>query len=151
MKHLSLLLGVLLLAAPITAQNDNPKARSFAEQLRTQHIAYITEATQFTPEEAEKFWPIYNEYKKVWFNIMRQTRRETCAFNKNPHVSDQEYRDQYQMIIEMRVKEVNNMQEYYERISEVLSPRSMWLFYDAEERFFRSFMTNRRKSNNKKQ
>jgi hypothetical protein len=53
-------LAVLLVAPATFAQEQ------YLELLRTdlkkEKVAIITEAMEFTPAEAEKFWPIYREY-----------------------------------------------------------------------------------------
>ena len=34
------------------------------EKFRSMKIAYFTEELELTSEEAEKFWPLYNDYEK---------------------------------------------------------------------------------------
>jgi len=33
------------------------------DKIETMHIAYLSEKLNLTSGEAEKFWPVYNEYK----------------------------------------------------------------------------------------
>lgn len=44
------------------AQNGN-KNRPIADRVQAQMVAYLTNELALTPQEAEKFWPLYNEYK----------------------------------------------------------------------------------------
>ena len=57
------LLPVLLLCVPlITAQAQEQYLELLRSELKKDKVATITEAMEFTPAEAEKFWPIYREY-----------------------------------------------------------------------------------------
>ncbi|MBL4888118.1 MAG: hypothetical protein JKZ03_06660 [Flavobacteriaceae bacterium] len=40
------------------------KAQNPREKLRTFKVAFITQELDLSPEEAQKFWPIYNAYNK---------------------------------------------------------------------------------------
>ena len=50
----------------LTAQDHNIEAylELLQEDIRTQRAAIVSAMMQFTPEEAEKFWPIYREFSK---------------------------------------------------------------------------------------
>lgn len=49
---------LLALAGNITAQKTS------SEKIQSLKIAFITERLQLTSSEAQKFWPIYNDYEK---------------------------------------------------------------------------------------
>lgn len=42
---------------------NGPKNRPAADRVQAQMVAYLTNELALTPQEAEKFWPVYNEYK----------------------------------------------------------------------------------------
>lgn len=50
---------LVLLSAAATAQ---PRLRQKMEQIKTLKVAYITDELALTPDEAAKFWPVYNAY-----------------------------------------------------------------------------------------
>ena len=54
-----LLIGVIPLAGIKAQPGDGNKREDAIESLK---IAFITKQLNFTPEEAQKFWPIYNQY-----------------------------------------------------------------------------------------
>ena len=41
-------------------EDDNNKEKR--EQIQAQKIAFISTQLELTPDEAQKFWPIYNRY-----------------------------------------------------------------------------------------
>ncbi len=40
-----------------------------AEKIQSLKIAFITQKLQLTPDEAQKFWPVYNQYDKEVHSI----------------------------------------------------------------------------------
>ena len=55
-KYLLILLVMIGTLSQIKAQEPN------GEKIQSLKIAFITQKLQLTPDEAQKFWPIYNQY-----------------------------------------------------------------------------------------
>lgn len=54
---------ILLIPAKNFAQSvSTTTAEQKKEKIEAQKVAFITQKLDFTPEEAQKFWPVYNEY-----------------------------------------------------------------------------------------
>ena len=67
MKRTILFISILLLTASLTqAQNRN------RQRIKLLKMSYITDALDLTEKEAEKFWPVYNEFTAK----MQQLRQE---------------------------------------------------------------------------
>ena len=70
MKSFLLYISFLFTVFTATAQppNDfqNPKK---AEKIRALYVAYISQQLQFTPEEAQRFWPLHDQYQAEMQNI----------------------------------------------------------------------------------
>ncbi|MDR1668251.1 MAG: hypothetical protein LBS03_11280 [Bacteroidales bacterium] len=66
-KTISILLcaGLLcLLQVQVQAQDEHPRRKKLIimdEQLKTERVAFLTEKIGLTVEEAQTFWPLYNE------------------------------------------------------------------------------------------
>ena len=59
-KMKRLILGIsLLLLSSLTAVAQNNRG-----QIKALKTAYITNALELSPSEAEKFWPVYNEFEQ---------------------------------------------------------------------------------------
>jgi hypothetical protein len=56
MKNFTMILFTILCFHFVPAQNRKEKVETFK-------IAFITKALNLTPEEAQKFWPVFNEYE----------------------------------------------------------------------------------------
>ncbi|HEV7364500.1 MAG TPA: hypothetical protein VGN76_01505 [Gemmatimonadales bacterium] len=69
MRTLALLASIALVHAPaLTAQgnNDVPSARADLQAKRT---AIVADNLPLTEAEAQKFWPLYNEYRAQWSKL----------------------------------------------------------------------------------
>ncbi len=68
---------LILWTLPMLAQGKggeiqrDPKAQ---EKIKAAQAAYITERLELTPEEAERFWPVYREYSEKRRAIREQLR-----------------------------------------------------------------------------
>ncbi len=59
-----------LLAFPLWGQVHHGK--KFNERFHAKKIAFITSHLDLTPQEAEKFWPVYNQYEKQRMSLAEQ-------------------------------------------------------------------------------
>lgn len=150
-KHL--LLGVLLICFPLfpafSATNGNGTVpgcnKEWKEKMRSEKIAYFTAELDLTPEEAQKFWPVYNmlqEEKEKYHNEARECMKllEAAISEGKPEKEIAELLDNY---IEAAGKCDNICNRTREEISKVLSETKTARLFIAEERFmmkqFRSF------------
>lgn len=69
MKHLLVIL--LLALAPLLTLNAQPEGGK-DEAMVALKMAFITRELNLTPEEAQKFWPVYNQYTQE----LRKMRKE---------------------------------------------------------------------------
>jgi len=63
MKNLILLSGLLFCMAFKALSQDNTEQNP-AGKIEPLKIAYITRKLNLSPEEAQRFWPIYNQYAR---------------------------------------------------------------------------------------
>ena len=47
---------------PFRIKAQDPGDETRAEKIQSLKIAFITQKLQLTTDEAEKFWPVYNQY-----------------------------------------------------------------------------------------
>lgn len=107
------------------AQEQQPDPKQ-EEKIQALEIAFISRKLDLTPDEAQKFWPIYNEYKK-------EVRQVTMNERNNP---DEIVREQ--KILDVRKK-------YSGRFVGVIGQPRMNKFFQAE-REFRGVLLNQLKN-----
>src|SRR5579875_2089590 len=78
-KTLFLLFFLLLHSYFCAAQDDNEET---GKNLQAVRVAYITNYLKLSPQEAQKFWPVYNSY----IQEVKKARKE----NPNDIVAQQE-------------------------------------------------------------
>ena len=83
MKHFyirSLFFITLFLCRPSPgiAQNGNSEAE-INEKIRAAEIAYLAQKLDLTPEEAQKFWPVYNQYHREVETLIAEHRSHTTT------------------------------------------------------------------------
>jgi hypothetical protein len=57
---------LLLFCLPAMAQKDKIR-----ERIKAQRIAFITQRLALTPDEAQKFWPVYNQFSDELDGVKR--------------------------------------------------------------------------------
>jgi Spy/CpxP family protein refolding chaperone len=70
----------LLLSVTIYGQNERLKEKK--DQIKAMKVAFLTSELNLTPDEAEKFWPVYNTYDDKQFELRHQ-KMKTCAKKLN--------------------------------------------------------------------
>lgn len=79
------------------------------QQIETAKIAYITKELKLTPSEAEKFFPIYNEYRKEMRDIVHKKRgghktrkpgeRNELEFDTEVLACKKKYRERFATVV----------------------------------------------------
>ena len=69
MKKLNLLFVALIIGIAVNAQDFNDYLEVSREVLKTEKKALIAELMQFTSEESQAFWPLYNEYEQKKYEV----------------------------------------------------------------------------------
>ncbi|OZV68103.1 sensor of ECF-type sigma factor [Winogradskyella aurantia] len=61
------------------------------ERIKAQKIAFITEQLSLTPDEATKFWPVYNQFETKTEKVRNEDMRNIkMKMRNNPDMSDSE-------------------------------------------------------------
>jgi len=134
---------IMLVAAfsmqPVRSQEQGERPPNF-EKFDAMRIAFITERLELSSAEAEKFWPVYNEYQKLKQGLRDEMHALHQNFNdNNATLSDKETEDILAKHMELQKKETALDVQYNEKFREVLSARKVMKLYMAEMHF-KSFL-----------
>ncbi|MES2848847.1 MAG: hypothetical protein V4685_07300 [Bacteroidota bacterium] len=122
MKKLYLVISFFCLAAITTAQ-DAPAATPEVSEKKQQDIealkaAFITKELDLTPDEAQKFWPVYNQYEKEMEAVIK--------IKKSDDVD----------VIDRQEKVLNIRKKYKDQFTKVLgNQQRMNRLFNAEGKF----------------
>jgi hypothetical protein len=114
----------------MSGQNPN------LEKLNAYKIAFFTKKLNLTSQEAEKFWPVYNEFqdKRNGIQVERQTLNRSINQNEL-NMSDKEMIEAGDKHISLQVQEASLSQEYHKKFREILSPVKVLRLYQAENQY----------------
>src|SRR5687768_14100003 len=114
MKKLYLLIVVFMtFGLNSIAQKAKPGGRP--ETVEAIKIAYFTRKLSLTPEEAQKFWPVYNQYA----DDLRQLRQQNRDLDE----------------VDMEEKVVNLRKKYKDDFAKALPGEKVNQFYKVDKEF----------------
>lgn len=109
------------------------------EELQSQKIAFFTQELDLTPEEAQKFWPVYNEAGKK----LQAARKEInmclkelhTALNSETPASDAEIKLLMGKYFKACEAEIETQSDNFEEIAKVIPVHKAAKTFSLEERF----------------
>ena len=130
------LLLALAASQPAGAQGrgrlGQPGAR--ISQLDNAKIAFITSRLTLSQDQAQRFWPMYNEFVARRRELNRSARLLRLNAN-NAGLSDAQLRDNFTQDFAIRQQQLNLEKDYFERAQKVLTLRQLAQLYQAERDF----------------
>ena len=124
-------------------EDDNNKEKR--EQIQAQKIAFISTQLELTPDEAQKFWPIYNRYEAEIEAVRKERRGYMRELRKDEGLSDERGYELTQKIFETEKKEADIRLTYLKEFSVVLGKKKATMFFLAEEKFKRELLDQLKK------
>lgn len=122
---------------------DGPFIRKKKEQIKSLKVAFITDELSLTPDEATKFWPLYNAFEDKQHEIKKQKlkgyldRMDDNSFDK---LTDKEASI---MLAQMESTEDELYQlkkKFVSSLKTVISPVKILKLKKAEENFNRKLL-----------
>ncbi len=123
------LTAFFVMAVQLTAQIDRGSMKEKGrDRIESMRIAFITEKLNLSTEEAQRFWPVYNEFKADERKIKQDGKPEKS-------LQDMTEKEAEQFITERFSSQDRQLQlekKYYARMKDVISIRKIALLYQAE-------------------
>lgn len=106
------------------------------EKIQAARIALISEKLKLSPDQAEKFWPIYREFTERRMDLRKQFRE---AERRNDPAKPRADRDQELLKLGLLLKQQNVDLEknYSDRLLKIISAQQLLTLPKAEEEFRR--------------
>lgn len=119
------------------------------ERIKAYRTAYITQELDLSSKEAEKFWPVYNEYDKKIFNLrvvkMREERSRIKELGGPEMLSDEEASKTLNKMLASEKEITKTREDMYKALSKVLSPTKLLKLYHAEMSFNKRLLSEFKK------
>ena len=138
-KHLvtfTLCASLILALTSVAFAQPGRGPQHHREQIEAQKIAYLTRQLELTPQEAQAFWPVYNQ-----FDAKRRTLRQGFGRNARSEdqdidkLSDKEATDLADGQIIEAQKLLDLRKEYHAQFKSILPPKKVLKLYEAERGF----------------
>jgi hypothetical protein len=147
MKTLLKICLLIMMALPVIAQDEqdeeivqDPKVR---DKIKAARIAYITEKLELTPEEAEKFWPVYREYSQKRLGIRKQLNEARKSGKNENEILD--------LDLKLRQQELDLEKDYSGRLRKTIPPQKLMNLRQAEGDFRRLLLRQIEQRQNKQE
>ncbi len=114
--------------------SDMVSAQNRKDEIKARKVEYITSKLDLSVEEAEKFWPIYNEFQDKKKNL-RKERRALKPDKSFDEMNDQEIETLMDKHFEYKQKELNLEKEYMNKFKTVLPIKKVAKLRIVEEQF----------------
>jgi hypothetical protein len=127
----SLLVLVLTLFLAIRPAHGQDNLR---DKINSQRIAFLTSRINLTPEEAQKFWPVYNVYYEKRLAIWDEKEQILKKF-KEKTMADAEMDAALVKYSQLLKNDGILMEEFTKKFRQILSPKKVIKLYVAQDEF----------------
>lgn len=147
MKHFRFYAAALAAFALLSLSNiqAQPKKCSWHDKMMSEKIAFITTELELTPEEAQVFWPVYNQIAKEKFEKQKQVKTAYASLKNalaEGTASDKEISKLLDEYIAAKQACNQNGKADADKFRKVLPAKKVAKLYVAEENFRRQHIRN---------
>ncbi|MCD4770092.1 MAG: hypothetical protein K8R35_08000 [Bacteroidales bacterium] len=127
----------IVLGTPLFSQADR------IDRIEAEKIAFFTKRLDLSSEEAQKFWPVYNDFSSRKDNIVKERNELMRDLRQNiDNLSDKEVEESGDKLISFIIEDAELTRIYHEKFKEVLPPAKVVRIYSTEIQF-RTMLLNR--------
>ena len=140
-RFLTILLSVsvILLASSIKVSAQFGNKGDWKERMQSEKIAFLTMEIGLTPDEAQKFWPIYNQVSEELDKAMHETFASYMELEKalNENKADKEISKCLDKYLDALEKQNEIRDDSVEKYRKILTDKKVAKIFVAEEKFRR--------------
>ncbi len=129
-----------LLGLSTLSYGQPPNRGQNRDKIDALRIAHITEQLQFTPEEAQQFWPIFNKFKEEEKTMRRSYRIPKSTDEMTPEEAENFLNGQLEKI----EKQLDFRRRYFAALKQVLPSQKIVKLLEAEKSFKKKILDLRR-------
>ncbi|MBV6403647.1 MAG: hypothetical protein IT228_04620 [Flavobacteriales bacterium] len=135
----------LALAGTVFAQDDDPPIPADRlQEVKAQRSAYLTQKMGLSPEEAQRFWPVYNQYDKEQEAMQRERREAMRALRADKDLTDAEAADHIERGLAAQQRELDLRKRYSSEFIKLIGARKTLELHRAERDFNRELLRRMR-------
>lgn len=124
--------AAILVTNTLDAQGSR---RPVLEKLEAQRVAYITNELELSTQEAQSFWPVYNEFKAEEEAMKASFRGKFSGPSRLKELSDEEAQKHINSMLEFEQKQLDLKVKYTKKLIAVLPVQKVAMLPEAERGF----------------
>lgn len=132
----------------ISGLSFGQEVKNPGEKVRSLKISYITQELELTAKEAEKFWPVYNEYDRKIRGLERNERMKVRTIIKESNgyknLTDNQADEILNRIYKIERQIFDTKKEMDQKLSKVISKKKILRLKHIEREFVRNLMNKLR-------
>jgi hypothetical protein len=129
-----LIFSFFFIARPAFGQGNDAR-----EKIEAARIALITERLGLSSEQAQKFWPVYNEYDQQRRDLARQLQDARSQADVN-QMTEEQSQNLMDFAMSIRERQVQLEKHYAQRLTNVISAQQLLSLKKAEDDFRRMIL-----------
>ena len=127
-------LGVLLLIFLMVNSLTSVAARSGKDdKLKAKRVAFFTQKLNLNSDEAEIFWPVYNEYQEKKDDLFQQRKSIYDDFKGASRLSNKEVGESLTRLTQIAKDEASLLETYIAKFKEILPDKKVAQLFVVEE------------------
>jgi hypothetical protein len=127
---------IFLFIQGISAQTNKDQKGTIREKIKAQRIAFINERLNLSPDEATKFWPVYNQFSGELEEVKKQQNQLRKSTNdKLAVMSDKEIDKALEDELLAQQKSIDLQRKYMVELKKTVPTRKVAMLYKAERDF----------------
>lgn len=115
-------------------------AQNEKDKLEALRVSFISKRVELSNSEAEKFWPVYNEYTDKLKAIKKNLRQNYHL--KSENLSSREAEELYQLDLQSKQAELDIYRQYSDKIKAIIGVQKLVKLRVAEEQFKREMINS---------
>ena len=136
MKRLIALSGIMLFAmGSLTAQINGPGFEKYMERFKSERVAFLSDKLDFTVEEAQTFWPLYNQYQNKRGELLKSKQMENQGRRNWKDIDNEELEAMVDARVEQELKLAELKLKFHKEIKKVIPIQKVVRLYRAEHEF----------------
>jgi hypothetical protein len=128
----------VLVAFAVVAQ----PAASKRDKIDALRVSFINQKVNFTSQETQLFWPLYDEYNDKLENARKSFRQQYIKNTDFTALTDKEAEAYINAELALKQREYELYKEYFEKFKKVLPIKKVALIRRAEEEFKKELIKN---------
>lgn len=134
-KNITLLCFTLIISISTSTALAQTRRMNMADYEKRK-MEYIQKEAGLTKEEADRYFPLYNDLSKKKFELHKQHRDKVEKMKQsNKNMSNEEYRQLLENDVDVKLKEAELDKQYSEKMEKTLSPEKLYRAQQAERKF----------------